>query len=119
MLLREGTSVLRLVGAYRSCVIRRNVWHPAGHNSRVLDVAHPLWCPHSIGRLVRLSTLLADVFGRRQGAACLELQGLLQPFGMTQCDTEGWGAYERRLDSAQHVGGEIMWMYGGRRSRAA
>jgi insertion element IS1 protein InsB len=32
----------------------------------------------------------------------LQRQALLEPFGMTRYDTEGWGAYERHIDAAQH-----------------
>jgi insertion element IS1 protein InsB len=46
------------------------------------------------------------VFGRRQDEACLRLQQLLEPFGITTFDTDGWGAYERHLDPAQHEVGK-------------
>jgi len=46
--------------------------------------------------------LLAYVFGRRQDEVFLQLKGLLEPFGITHYDTDGWGAYERHLDAAQH-----------------
>src|SRR5215467_5820374 len=51
-------------------------------------------------------TVLAYVFGRRQDTVLLELQDLLAPFGITRFYTDGWGAYERHLDSAQHTIGK-------------
>jgi insertion element IS1 protein InsB len=32
----------------------------------------------------------------------LRLQALLEPFGITKYDTEGWRAYERHLEAEQH-----------------
>jgi len=34
------------------------------------------------------------------------LKGLLEPFGITRFYTDGWGAYERHLDPAQHTVGK-------------
>jgi len=52
---------------------------------------------------------LACVFGRRQDAVFLELQTLLEPFGITRFYTDGWGTYERHIDPEQHqVGKENM-----------
>jgi len=42
------------------------------------------------------------VFGRRQATVFIELQALLEPFGITRYCTDGWGAYERHRDAAQH-----------------
>jgi insertion element IS1 protein InsB len=50
--------------------------------------------------------VLAYVFGRRQDAVFGELQALLAPFGITRYFTDGWGAYERHLDAAQHQVGK-------------
>ena len=33
----------------------------------------------------------------------LQLQALLEPFGITRFYTDGWGTYERHLDPAQHT----------------
>jgi insertion element IS1 protein InsB len=46
--------------------------------------------------------VLAYVFGRRQDTVFVELQALLEPFGITRYFTDGWGAYERHLAAAQH-----------------
>jgi insertion element IS1 protein InsB len=42
------------------------------------------------------------VFGRRKDDVFLRLQKLLEPFGITKYDTDGWGAYERHLVAEQH-----------------
>ena len=50
---------------------------------------------------------LAYVFGRRKDAVFLKLQQLLEPFGITKFYTDGWGAYERYIDTKKrHVGKE-------------
>ena len=54
----------------------------------------------------RRGTGWAYVFGRRQDDVFLQLKALLIPFGITRFDTDGWGAYERPLDAAHHVGGK-------------
>jgi insertion element IS1 protein InsB len=46
------------------------------------------------------------VFGRRQDDVFVKLQALLEPFGITRYVTDGWGAYERHLDAAQHTVGK-------------
>jgi insertion element IS1 protein InsB len=66
--------------------------------------AEPRWLWHVIDH--HSGAVLAYVFGRRQDAAFLELQDLLVPFGITRFYTDGWGAYERHLDSAQHTIGK-------------
>jgi insertion element IS1 protein InsB len=38
--------------------------------------------------------------------AFLRLKGLLAPFGINQFYTDGWGAYERHLDPAEHTVGK-------------
>jgi len=42
------------------------------------------------------------MFGRRKDDVFLKLQQLLEPFGITKFYTDGWGAYERHLEAAQH-----------------
>ncbi len=46
--------------------------------------------------------MLASVFGRRQDAVFLQLQALLEPFGIRRFSTDGWGAYECHIDPEQH-----------------
>jgi insertion element IS1 protein InsB len=46
------------------------------------------------------------VCGRRQDTVFLQLQALLEPFGITRYSTDGWGAYERHIDAEQHRVGQ-------------
>ena len=62
--------------------------------------AEPRWLWHAIDH--HSGTVLAYVFGRRQDAVFLQLQALLEPFGITRFYTDGWGAYERHIDPEQH-----------------
>jgi len=62
--------------------------------------ANPRWLWHAIDH--HTGTVLAYVFGRRKDDVFLKLQQLLEPFGITKFYTDGWGAYERHLDTAQH-----------------
>jgi len=39
------------------------------------------------------------VFGRRKDEVVLQLQALLEPFGLTCFHTDHWGAYTRHLDA--------------------
>jgi len=50
--------------------------------------------------------VLAYVFGRRQDAVFLQLKALLEPFGMTRYDTDGWGAYDRHVEPDKHTVGK-------------
>ena len=50
--------------------------------------------------------VLAYVFGRRQDTVFLQLQALLEPFGITRYYTDGWGAYERHIDAEKHQVGK-------------
>ena len=62
--------------------------------------AEPRWLWHAIDHAS--GTVLAYVFGRRQDAVFLQLQALLEPFGIRHFYTDGWGAYERHLAPEQH-----------------
>jgi insertion element IS1 protein InsB len=66
--------------------------------------AEPRWLWHAIDH--RSGTVLAYVFGQRQDEVLLQLQALLEPFGIRRFYTDGWGAYERHLASEQHVVGK-------------
>jgi insertion element IS1 protein InsB len=61
--------------------------------------AHPRWLWHAIDH--HTGTVLAYVCGRRQDDGFLTLQQLLAPFGITRFSTDGWGAYERHLETQQ------------------
>jgi insertion element IS1 protein InsB len=72
--------------------------------SYVRSKANPRWLWHAIDH--HTGKVLAYVFGRRQDDVFLKLQELLAPFGITKFYTDGWGAYERHLDAAQHQVGK-------------
>jgi insertion element IS1 protein InsB len=46
------------------------------------------------------------VLGGRSDDVFLKLKQLLEPFGIKRFYTDGWGAYERHLDSEQHQVGK-------------
>jgi insertion element IS1 protein InsB len=52
--------------------------------------------------------VLAYVFGRRKDEVLLQLQELLEPFGITRLYTDGWGAYERHIAPEQHTIGKAQ-----------
>jgi insertion element IS1 protein InsB len=62
------------------------------------------WLWHAIDH--HTGKVLAYVFGRRQDQVFLQLQGLLEPFGITRYDTDYWGAYTRHLDPDEHNPGK-------------
>jgi len=71
----------------------------------------PRWLWHAIDH--HSGTVLAYVFGRRKDTVFLELQGLLEPFGITRFYTDGWGglraAYRpRAARSRQTVHTELV-----------
>src|SRR5437764_1098309 len=43
---------------------------------------------------------------RRKDTVFLQLKELLEPFGIHRFYTDGWGAYERHIDPAQHEVGK-------------
>jgi insertion element IS1 protein InsB len=61
----------------------------------VAKKSHPRWLWHAIDH--HSGKVLAYVFGRRQDTVFLQLQALLEPFGITRYYTDGWGAYERHI----------------------
>jgi insertion element IS1 protein InsB len=66
--------------------------------------AEPRWLWHAIDH--HSGAVLAYVFGRRKDEVFLQLQELLTPFRITRFYTDGWGAYERHIDAAQHTIGK-------------
>jgi insertion element IS1 protein InsB len=66
--------------------------------------AAPRWLWHAIDH--HRGTVLAYVFGRRKDTVFLQLKALLEPFGITRFYTDGWGAYERHINPAQHEVGK-------------
>src|SRR5262249_39103503 len=67
--------------------------------SYVRSQANPRWLWHAIDH--HSGHVLAYVFGRRQDTVFLQLQALLA-FGITCYYTDGWGAYERHIDTDKH-----------------
>ena len=72
--------------------------------SYVRSKVNPRWLWHASDH--RSGTVLAYVFGRRQDTVFVQLKALLASFGITRFYTDGWGAYERHLDAAQHEVGK-------------
>lgn len=62
------------------------------------------WLWHAIDH--QTGEVLAYVLSNHQDSAFLELKALLEPFGITQFYTDGWGAYERHLEPALHTVGK-------------
>ena len=62
------------------------------------------WLWHAIDH--RTGEVLAYVFGRRQNEVFLRLKALLEPFRITRCHTDYWGAYGRHLDPEAHHPGK-------------
>jgi len=56
---------------------------------------HQRWLWHAVDH--QTGAVLAHVLAEHKDAAFLELKALLEPFGITQFYTDGWGAYERHL----------------------
>jgi insertion element IS1 protein InsB len=50
--------------------------------------------------------VLAYVLSSHEDEAFLQLKALLEPFGLSQFYTDGWGAYERNLPAALHTVGK-------------
>jgi insertion element IS1 protein InsB len=50
--------------------------------------------------------VLAYAIGTRKDEVFLQLTALLEPFGITQFYTDGWGAYERHLEADKHEVGK-------------
>jgi insertion element IS1 protein InsB len=72
--------------------------------SYVRSKANPRWLWHAIDH--HTGQVLAYVFGRRQDTVFLALKALLEPFGITRYFTDGWGAYERHVETEQHTVGK-------------
>jgi insertion element IS1 protein InsB len=74
--------------------------------SSVGKQAEPRWLWHAIDH--HSGTVLADVFGRRQDAVLLQGPERLAPLHITRFYTDGWGAYERHREPAQHTIGKAL-----------
>lgn len=58
------------------------------------------WLWHAIDH--RTGVVLAYVLAPHTNAALLQLQALLEPFGIQQFYTDNWGAYSRYLERSKH-----------------
>ena len=65
---------------------------------------HQRWLWHAIDHIT--GEMLAYVLAEHKDTAFLELKALLEPFGITQFYTDGWGAYERHLEPVFHTVGK-------------
>lgn len=72
--------------------------------SYVSSKDNPRWLWHAIDRST--GQVLAYVFGARKDEVFLELKKLLEPFGIRQFCTDGWGAYQRHLPVESHEVGK-------------
>lgn len=62
------------------------------------------WLWHAIDHAT--GAVLAYVLAPHHDVAFLKLKALLTPFGITHFYTDGWGAYERHLDTDVHTVGK-------------
>jgi insertion element IS1 protein InsB len=62
------------------------------------------WLWHAIDH--ETGKVLAYVLGNHTDNMFLKLKALLEPFGISKFYTDGWGAYERKLDPDQHQVGK-------------
>jgi insertion element IS1 protein InsB len=72
--------------------------------SFVASKAQQRWLWHAIDH--HTGEILAYVLAAHEDEAFGKLKGLLEPLGITQFYTDGWGAYERLLDPAKHTVGK-------------
>ncbi|MBM0742142.1 IS1 family transposase [Phormidium sp. CLA17] len=72
--------------------------------SFVESKAQQRWLWHAIDHAS--GTVLAYVLASHQDEAFIQLKILLEPFGIMQFYTDGWGAYERHLDPTLHTVGK-------------
>jgi insertion element IS1 protein InsB len=75
-----------------------DMWSVVGKNKAQRWLWHAI--EHGTGAVV------ASVFGRRKDAVFLQLQALLELFGITRSHPDPWGAYARHLDPAEHHPGK-------------
>ena len=73
--------------------------------SFVQSKAQPRWLWHAIDHLT--GVVLAYGFGSRADKVFVELQKLLQPFGLVHVYTDAAGVYDRHLPATAHTVGKI------------
>lgn len=62
------------------------------------------WLWHGINH--QTGQILTYVLAEHKDEAFIQLKALLEPFGIQQFYTDGWGAYQRYLEQEQHVVGK-------------
>lgn len=62
------------------------------------------WLWHAIDH--QTGEIFAYVLASHEDEAFMTLKDLLEPFGITQFYTDGWGAYERLLNTGEHTVGK-------------
>lgn len=67
--------------------------------------AHQRWLWHAIDHLT--GVVLAYVLGNRADEVFLQLQKLLQPFGLVHFYTDAAGVYDRHLPAPAHTVGKL------------
>ena len=72
--------------------------------SYVARKSNPRWLWYAVDHCS--GKVLAYAFGTRKDQVFLQLKALLEPVGITQFYTDGWGAYERHLEPKKHVVGK-------------
>lgn len=72
--------------------------------SFVRSKAQQRWLWHAIDH--RSGQILAYVLAPHEDDALRQLKEFLAPFNIQQFYTDGWGAYERLLDTAKHTVGK-------------
>jgi insertion element IS1 protein InsB len=65
---------------------------------------HQRWLWHAVDH--NTGEVLAYMLADHQDVALLELKTLLEPFGITQFYTDGWGAYKRHIEPVFHTVGK-------------
>lgn len=72
--------------------------------SHVGKKENPRWLWHAIDH--QSGRVLAYVFGIHKDEVFLQIKELLEPFGISRFYTDGWGAYERHLETERHEVGK-------------
>ena len=72
--------------------------------SFVESKAQQRWLWHAIDH--QTGEVLAYVLASHKDEAFLQLKSLLEPFGIMQFYTDGWGAYERHIEPSLHQVGK-------------
>jgi IS1 family transposase len=91
------------------CMVKLCLWEDTEAEvdemwSFVQSKAQQRWLWHAIDH--HSGAVLAYVLASHQDEAFAQLKELLEPFGIMQFYTDGWGAYERLLEPSLHTVGK-------------